>query len=201
MLVTGFGMILFVGIRRRIIFTTIFLGLISIPIAWKYGLKEYQRDRIRVFLDPSRDPKGGGYNALQSKIAVGSGEVSGKGFRKGTQTQLDFTPEGHTDFIFSVLAEEWGLIGCFIFLSTYFLLILRCINITSQCTDAFGLMTSLGIVAMLSSQMFINLAMVIGFLPIVGIPLPLASYGGSSAINMCMSMGIILNIGYRRGIF
>jgi rod shape determining protein RodA len=201
MFLTGFGIIFFAGIKRRIILTTVILGLISVPIAWKYALKEYQRDRIRIFIDPDRDPKNKGYNARQSLIAIGSGEVLGKGFRKGTQTQLDFTPEGHTDFIFTVLAEEWGLLGCAIFLAAYFIFIMRCINITSLCTDTFGLIISLGIVIMIVGQMTINLAMVMGFLPIVGIPLPLASYGGSSALNICASMGLILNVGYRRGIF
>jgi len=199
--ITGSSILFFVGIQRRILLTVTLLGIISAPIVWQYGLKEYQRDRIRTFLDPTRDPRGHGYNALQSKIAVGSGEIFGKGFTKGTQTQLDFTPEGHTDFIFSVLAEEWGFVGCLLLLAAYLLLLSRIVSIALMAQDRFAMLIAIGVLTMISSQVVINIFMVIGLFPIVGIPLPLASYGGSSALNVCASLGLVLNIGYRRGIF
>ncbi len=201
MLIGGTILILFVGVKPRLLITAALLGIISFPAAWQYGLKEYQRDRIRTFLDPMADPKGEGYNAIQAMIAVGSGGIKGKGYGKGTQTQLDYTPEGHTDFIFTVLAEEWGFIGCSILLSLYLFLMYRCVQIASLARDQFGSLVCVGIIGMLSSQICINIAMVCGMFPIVGIPLPLLSYGGSSVINVCVALGILLNVGYKRTIF
>jgi rod shape determining protein RodA len=132
---------------------------------------------------------------------VGSGKLVGKGFQKGTQTQLDFTPEGHTDFIFTVLAEEWGLVGCLFLFSLYLYLFYRCILIASQAREKFGSLVCVGIIGMLASQIFINIAMVTGMFPIVGIPLPLTSYGGTSVLTVCVSLGLLLNIGYRKTIF
>jgi len=199
--IVGASILLFVGVRPRVWLSAAFLGIVSFPIAWQYGLKTYQKDRIRTFLDPMQDPKGVGYNALQSMIAVGSGESFGKGFQKGTQTQLEFTPEGHTDFIFTVLAEEWGFFGAMMLFSFYLFLIHRCVTIASMARDKFGSLVCVGIIAMLASQICINIAMVSGMFPIVGIPLPLVSYGGTSVMTVCLALGILLNVGYRRTIF
>ncbi|MBS1985169.1 MAG: rod shape-determining protein RodA [Bdellovibrionales bacterium] len=201
MMIAGAVMLLFVGIRPSVLWTLAVVGIVSFPLAWQYGLKPYQKDRIRTFVDPMQDPKGDGYNAIQSMIAVGSGEVTGKGFQKGTQTQLDFTPEGHTDFIFTVLAEEWGLVGSLFLLGAYLFLLQRCVTIASLARDKFGSLVCVGIIAMLTSQIFINISMVCGMFPIVGIPLPLVSYGGTAVINVCLALGILLNVGYKRTIF
>ena len=201
LLIIGFSMMLFVGIRWRLLLVAALLAVVSFPVAWEYGLKGYQKDRIRTFIDPMRDPKGKGFNAIQSMIAVGSGRFSGKGFKLGTQTQLNFTPEKHTDFIFTVLAEEWGFIGCFVLLFLYLALFSRCLTLASLARDKFGALLGIGVVAMLLSQVFINVAMVSGIFPIVGLPLPLLSYGGTSMLNTCMALGLILNVGYKRNIF
>jgi rod shape determining protein RodA len=199
--ITGTAILLFVGIRTRVIVTALLAAVVSFPVAWQYGLKPYQQARIKTFLDPMADPKGEGYNALQSMIAVGSGQIAGKGFRQGTQTQLHYTPEGHTDFIFTVLAEEWGFFGALVLFGMYLFLLYRCVRTASLARDKFGSLVCVGIIGMLSSQIFINIAMVCGMFPIVGIPLPLVSYGGTSVITVCFALGILLNVGYRRTIF
>jgi len=199
--ITGTVILLFVGIRPRVLITAVLAAVVSFPVAWQYGLKPYQQDRIKTFLDPMADPKGDGYNALQSMIAVGSGQATGKGFRQGTQTQLHFTPEGHTDFIFTVLAEEWGFLGTIVLFGMYLFLMYRCVNIAALARDKFGSLVCVGIIGMLVSQIFINIAMVCGMFPIVGIPLPLVSYGGTSVITVCFALGLLLNVGYRRTIF
>lgn len=197
----GVAILLFMGIRSRVFITGILIAIISFPLVWQYGLKEYQRDRVRTFIDPMSDPKGEGYNALQSMIAVGSGQVFGKGFRQGTQTQLHFTPEGHTDFIFTVLAEEWGFVGCLVLLGLYLFLLSRCVAVAASARDKFGAILCVGIIAMLASQIMINMAMVMGMFPVVGIPLPLLSYGGTSIVTVSAALGLLLNVGYRRSIF
>jgi rod shape determining protein RodA len=199
--ISGTTILVFMGIRARVLVTVAILGIVSFPVFWKYGLKPYQKERIKTFIDPTGDPKGQGYNALQSMIAVGSGKIVGKGFGKGTQTQLDFTPEGHTDFIFTVLAEEWGLLGCLLLFGLYLYLFYRCVMIASNAREKFGSLVCVGIIGMLASQVFINIAMVTGMFPIVGIPLPLTSYGGTSVLTVCVSLGLLLNIGYRKTIF
>jgi rod shape determining protein RodA len=198
---TGFVMLLFVGIRPKILFSVAFIGIVSFPIFWKYGLKSYQKDRIITFLNPAENRQGEGYNAWQSLIAVGSGELLGQGFRKGTQTQLDFTPEGHTDFIFTVLSEEWGFVGVAILFILYLMLFYRCTQIAVQANDPFGAVLCVGVIGLLASQIFINISMVSGMFPIVGIPLPLLSYGGTALISAMVGLGMILNVGFRRSIF
>lgn len=197
----GVSMILFFGIKRNIIFTLLIAGLLTSPFVWKYGLAQRHRDRIKVVFDPSLDPQGKGYNSLQAIIAVGSGQFAGKGFNQGTQSQLGFTPEGYTDFIFTVLAEEWGWIGSVVCMILYLLLIYRCVWAAAYSREKFGAMVAIGVAAMLSAQVIVNVAMVIGLFPIVGIPLPLLSYGGSSVITVCLAIGLVLNIGYRRIMF
>ncbi|NCN42635.1 rod shape-determining protein RodA [bacterium] len=200
-LIVGVAILLFVGIRPKILIGACILGIVSFPIFWQYGLKAYQKDRIVTFINPMRDPRGEGYNAIQSLIAVGSGELTGKGYQKGTQTQLEFTPEGHTDFIFTVLAEEWGLIGAIVLFLLYVLMFYRMVGISSMASDTFGALLGVGITALLASQIFINIAMVCGMFPIVGIPLPLLSYGGTSLLTSMLGLALLMNVGFRRSIF
>jgi rod shape determining protein RodA len=188
---------LFVKVERRVFFTISGLGLAAAPLVW-YGLKDYQKYRILTFLNPDRDPLGSGYHIIQSKIAIGSGMLTGKGFLQGTQNALSFLPEQHTDFIVSVLAEEWGLVGCSCLLVLYFLLLLWGVNIAYNCRNMFGSILAFGITIMIFWQIFINIGMVMGLMPVVGVPLPLVSYGGSSVITNMVGFGILLNISMRK---
>lgn len=197
----GAAIILFMGVQKKIIITLALMAMISIPLAWKFALKPYQQQRVMTFLDPTQDPRGTGYNALQSMIAVGSGEIVGKGFRQGSQTQLEFTPESHTDFIFTVLAEEWGFLGAIALFGGYLFVFGRCIRIASLAREKFGSLVCVGVIGMLITQVAINVAMVTGIFPIVGIPLPMVSYGGTSVLTTSLGIGLILSIGYRRTIF
>ncbi|HDZ89570.1 MAG: rod shape-determining protein RodA [Deltaproteobacteria bacterium] len=171
-----------------------------VPLVW-FGLKEYQQKRILSFLSPGMDPLGSGYHVSQSKIAIGSGQFWGKGFLKGTQTRLHFLPEQHTDFAFSVLAEEWGMVGSVLLLLIYLFIILWGLNIAKSSKDRFGAMVAVGIVTIIFWQVVINVGMVTGLLPVVGIPLVLFSYGGSSLISTMAAMGILMNISMRRFMF
>lgn len=192
------SMTLFVKVRwtALTILSAAFFSII--PLAWKFFLKPYQKERIFTFLNPENDPLGRGYHIMQSKIAVGSGLKFGKGFLEGTQGQLDFLPERHTDFAFSVWAEEWGFVGSLFFLICYFFLLLWSLTIAITSRDKFGVLLAQGIVSLMFWQAFINLAMVLGLLPVVGMPLPLFSYGGSSLITTLAGFGILLNIRMRR---
>jgi len=173
---------------------------LAAPLIW-FGLKEYQQKRVLSFLKPDMDPLGAGYHINQSKIAIGSGQFWGKGFLKGTQTRLHFLPEQHTDFAFSVLAEEWGLAGAVGLLLIYLFMILWGLNIAKNSKDRFGSMIAVGIVAILFWHVVINVGMVTGLLPVVGIPLLLFSYGGSSLITTMAAMGLLMNISMRRFMF
>ncbi len=195
------SMLLFVGIKKRILISAIIGFILILPLAYNFGLKEYQKNRVLTFIDPTRDPRGAGYNSIQSKIAVGSGKFLGKGFRKGTQSQLDFLPERHTDFIYSVLSEEHGFIGSFTVLTLFIILILIGIKIATQARDKFGALLVIGCLSLLFWHMFVNIGMVIGILPIVGIPLPILSYGGSGMITAFLCLGIISSVAMRRYIF
>lgn len=197
----GASMMLFVGVRRYIIALALVLGTVSVYFAWNFALKEYQKSRIETFLDPGRDPRGSGYNSIQSKIAVGSGRILGKGFRKGTQSQLEFLPERHTDFIFSVLSEEHGFVGSVTTIGLFSILFLMGIRIASQAKDRFGVLVVVGCMSYLFGHMLINIGMVIGLLPIVGIPLPLLSYGGSSLFTTMVCLGITSSVSYRKFLF
>mgnify|MGYP005841257659 CR=1 FL=1 len=193
-------LILFVGVRWHIL-VTLFVGfLAATPILW-YFLKDYQKQRIFTFLNPEQDPLGSGYHIIQSKIAVGSGLFWGKGFLKGTQSQLNFLPEQHTDFVFSVFAEEWGFIGSVLLIILYFGLILWSLHIARTCRERLGNLLAVGISAMIFWQIFINISMVTGLLPVVGIPLPFFSYGGSSLIANFLGIGLLLNIRMRQFLF
>lgn len=195
------SLLLFVGIKKRILISAIVGFILILPLAYNFGLKDYQKNRVLTFIDPTRDPRGAGYNSIQSKIAVGSGKFLGKGFRKGTQSQLDFLPERHTDFIYSVLSEEHGFIGSFTVLTLYFILIFVGIKIATQARDKFGALLVIGSLAFMFWHMFVNIGMVIGILPIVGIPLPVLSYGGSGMITTYLCLGIISSVAMRRYIF
>ncbi len=174
--------------------------LCAFPLVWKL-MKPYQRKRVEIFLNPDADPFGAGWHVIQSKIAVGSGLLLGKGFMKGTQAQLNFLPEVHTDFAFSIWSEEWGFVGALLLIAAYFIFLLRCLNIAQNTRDRFGSFLAFGITAMIFWQMFINVCMVLGLLPVVGIPLPLISYGGSSVITTLIGAGLIMNVRIRRSLF
>jgi rod shape determining protein RodA len=162
------------------------------------SLKPYQQNRIRAFIDPSSDPLGSGYHANQSKIAVGSGQITGKGFRKGTQSQMAFLPERHTDFIFAVIAEETGLVGSSVLIVLYLVLLLVGVDTAKNAKDRLGVLMAGGIVSMISLYVFINVGMAMGIVPVVGVPLPLVSYGGTSVITTFLALGLLLNIQVRR---
>jgi len=192
------SMTLFVKLKWQTL--NILLGVCAslIPIAWKFILKPYQRQRIETFLNPEADPLKSGYHIMQSKIAVGSGLTFGKGYLEGTQGHLDFLPERHTDFAFSIWAEEFGFVGSALFLSIYFFLILWGLNSAVSSRDKFGTLLCIGVVSLIFWQAFINLAMVMGMLPVVGMPLPLFSYGGSSLLTTMAGIGILISVRMRR---
>ncbi|MFT7539037.1 MAG: rod shape determining protein RodA [Lysobacterales bacterium] len=172
-------------------------GICVMPFAWHF-LKSYQKDRLLVFLNPNIDPLGAGYTIIQSKIAIGSGQILGKGWLSGTQNQLNFLPERHTDFIFSVIGEEWGLMGSLLLVLMYFLLINTALDITKQLKDKFGILLVVGIVAIFTLQVIINIGMVMGVFPIVGLTLPLVSYGRSSFLMFIFMIAILLNLSKKR---
>jgi rod shape determining protein RodA len=182
-------------------FVTVFAAaLASGPVLWRY-LKPYQQQRIMTFLNPEGDPLGAGYHVIQSRIAVGSGQLWGKGFLQGTQNQLHFLPEQHTDFIFSVFAEEWGFAGAFLLLALYLAILLRGFFIATRSRDTFGALVCGGVLALLFWQAAVNIAMTTGTLPVVGIPLPLFSYGGSSLLSFLIGIGIVMSVQMRRFTF
>jgi len=195
-----FSILLFVKIRWSSLLVLFLAGGSIVPLLWRF-LKEYQKKRIITFFNPDLDPLGAGYHLIQSKIAVGSGGIIGKGFMKGTQCKLGFLPEQQTDFIFSALGEEWGLIGSFIVVGLYLSLILWGLRIAVESKDRFGAILSFGVVAMLFWHAFINIGMVLGMMPVVGIPLPLLSYGGSFLISTLIGIGLLLNVSMRRYLF
>jgi len=187
-------------VRLRNVWILLFIIIVSAPIFW-FMLRDYQKERILVFLNPNIDPLGAGYTVIQSKIAIGSGGLFGKGWLSGTQSQLRFLPESHTDFIFATFAEEWGLLGNTILLVLYYILIYQGIRIALRTNDYFGRLLALGISLSLCIQMAVNIAMTLGLAPIVGLPLPLMSYGGSSIIVTFISLGILVNIDKSRAVF
>jgi rod shape determining protein RodA len=172
-------------------------GLTCVFVGWKFLLKEYQRKRIETFLDPEGDPMNHGYQIMQSKIAVGSGKIFGKGFLEGTQGHLHFLPERHTDFAFAVWAEEWGFAGSLFFLSCYFFMLLWGVNIAMSAKDKFGSILAFGCTMLIFWQAVINLFMIMGFLPVVGVPLPMFSYGGSSLLTNMVAVGILMSVRMR----
>jgi len=189
-----FFIMLFVsGINARVIIGFSGLGLVLMPFVWNI-LKSYQKDRLLVFLNPNIDPLGAGYTIIQSKIAIGSGQLFGRGWLAGTQNQLNFLPERHTDFIFSVIGEEWGLLGAMLLLFVYFVLINASLKIAENVKDDFGKLVTIGIVSIFTLQVFINVGMVLGLCPVVGLTLPLISYGRTSFLVFIIMMGFLLNL-------
>ena len=200
LLIAG-SMMLAVGVRLSALITGVVAAVPVIFIGWYFYLRDYQKNRILDFLNPERSRLGSGYHIIQSKIAVGSGGFSGKGYLKGTQTQLRFLPEQHTDFAFSVFSEEWGFLGCLVVLALYACLILWGLQIASRCNDRFGSLLAVGVTAMLFWHIAINIGMVIGLFPVVGVPLPFFSYGGTSMVTSMTGVALLLNISMRRFMF
>ncbi|MCB0415452.1 MAG: rod shape-determining protein RodA [Bdellovibrionales bacterium] len=197
----SFSILFFAKIKKYLLILGLSVVVIAAPLVWSFGMKTYQKNRVLTFLDPGKDPRGTGYNSIQSKIAVGSGEFLGKGFRKGTQSQLEFLPERHTDFIYSVLSEEFGFLGSVSTFGLFIILYLMGIRASIHSKDKFGAFVSVGVLAYLFWHVFVNIGMVIGILPIVGVPLPLLSYGGSSLLSTMFGLGLISSISYRRYLF
>lgn len=196
-----FMVIVFIsGVDYKVLGTFVGLGVLASPFAWLI-LKPYQKDRLLVFLNPNIDPLGAGYTIIQSKIAIGSGQLFGKGWLSGTQNQLNFLPERHTDFIFSVIGEEWGLVGTVFLLVLYFALIMTSLQVASQIKDRFGTIVTVGIVSIFTLQVVINIGMVMGMFPIVGLTLPFISYGRSSFMVFAVMMGFLLNLSKKRTVF
>ncbi len=189
------------GLQRKLVITFLIISLVSLPfvgnILWT-GLKDYQKNRLIAFIDPTTDPTGIGYHINQSKIAIGSGEFIGKGFLKGTQGPFRFLPEKHTDFIFAVFAEEWGFIGSLVLLLLYLVLLLRGLDTARKAKDDFGRLLALGITFMFSIYFFVNVGMTLGIMPVVGIPLPFMSYGGTALLSNFISAGVLISIRTRR---
>lgn len=171
----------------------------AIPVAWSF-LKDYQKRRVYTFLDPSQDPLGAGYNILQSKIALGSGGIFGKGFLNGTQGQLRFLPEMQTDFIFTVLAEEFGMVGCLVLLGLYVLVLTYGFAIALRARSQFGRLVAIGVTTQMFLYVFINMAMVMGLVPVVGIPLPLVSYGGTAMLTLLAGAGLLISVSIHRDV-
>lgn len=192
-----FGMIFIAGISLRHLMIIFGSGAAVLPIFWHF-LKDYQKQRLTVFIDPNVDPLGSGYHIIQSKIAIGSGMLFGKGLFGGTQSQLNFLPENHTDFIFAVIGEELGFIGSAIILLLYLILLYRGVKIAASAKDNFGTLLATGITSMLTFHVLVNVGMTAGIMPVTGIPLPLMSYGVSALTTNLVSIGILLNIYMRR---
>ncbi len=188
------------GLEYRYLVWFMILCVSAVPVIW-YFLKGYQKMRLLVFLNPNIDPLGAGYTIIQSKIAVGSGGLFGKGWLAGTQNQLNFLPERHTDFIFSVIGEEWGLVGTIVTIGCFFILAHSGLNIAQNQKDRFGMLVTAGIVAILTLQVVVNVGMVMGLFPVVGITLPLISYGRSSFMVFVLMVGFLLNLSKRRTVF
>ena len=197
---TAGTVLLVAGLRLRLVIIVAAILLPVVPHIWHH-LKPYQQRRIATFVDPQADPLGAGYHIIQSKIAIGSGELQGKGYLKGTQNRLNFLPEQHTDFIFAVFAEEWGFIGGCVLMCLYTALLLRCFMVATRARDAFGLLLAFGLTAAIFGQVLVNMGMATGSLPVVGITLPFFSYGGSSLLACMIAIGLLMNISMRRFTF
>jgi len=192
------GMLLVAGVRWRVIVSGLLIVLALAGALWFFGLHDYQRQRVQTFLNPAADPLGAGYQVQQSKIAVGSGELTGKGYMQGSQSQLRFLPARHTDFVFAVLAEEWGFLGVIVVLILYAVWILNALRIAQRARERVAVLLITGLVSLFSFHVLYNTAMVVGFLPITGIPLPFLSYGGSFTLVNFFITGLILSIDARR---
>jgi len=191
------SIVLFIGVNWKSIMIAVVSALVMMPVAWLF-LKDYQKDRLLTFLSPESDPLGTGYHIIQSMIAIGSGGFLGKGFLKGSQTQLKFLPEQQTDFVFSVFAEEWGFVGGLVLVMMFVSLLIWGLKIALHSKDLLGTILAFGISALIGWEMIINMGMVLGLLPVVGIPLPFLSYGGSAMASMLAAIGLLMNVSVRR---
>ena len=200
LMATATAILLLAGVRLWKFAVALGAVLLAIPLAWRFMLHGYQKDRVLTYLNPERDPLGAGYHIMQSKIALGSGGVFGKGFMQGTQSHLAFLPERQTDFIFTMLAEEFGLVGCFSLLSLYILVIAYGYAIAIRSRNQFGRLLATGVISTFFLYLFINMAMVMGLIPVVGVPLPLVSYGGTSMISLLIGFGLLLSVYVHRDI-
>jgi rod shape determining protein RodA len=193
-----FGVAMFFGgIKPKLWLIASLCFVVALPIGWHF-LKPFQKERIMIFMDPARDPLGSGYQVMQAKIATGSGGITGKGFLHGTQVNLEYLPARHTDFIFSVLGEEWGFVGVSVVLTLYLFLIVESLGVAKASRDRGGTFLVLSLICFFIFHILINVSMQIGLLPVTGIPLPLISYGGSATMMFFMAIGLILNVGFRR---
>lgn len=195
-----FAILLAGGAKPKHVVRMILAGLAAAPFFWHF-LRDYQKQRLLVFLNPNVDPLGAGYTIIQSKIAIGSGGLFGKGWLAGTQNQLNFLPERHTDFIFSTIGEEWGFLGAVVLVFFFFIIVQKAFTISNLTSDRFGKLIATGIGVLLGFQVVINIAMTMGMMPVVGIPLPLVSYGGSSLLATLVAIGLLLNVFMRRSTF
>ncbi|MEI2266928.1 peptidoglycan glycosyltransferase MrdB [Erwinia sp. CGal63] len=191
---SGLFVLFLSGMSWKLILVAVLLVAAFIPVLWFFLMHDYQRDRVMMLLDPESDPLGAGYHIIQSKIAIGSGGLRGKGWLHGTQSQLEFLPERHTDFIFAVLAEELGLVGVLVLLLLYILVIMRGLLMAARAQTTFGRVMAGGLMLIFFVYVFVNIGMVSGILPVVGVPLPLVSYGGSALIVLMAGFGIIMSI-------
>lgn len=191
---SGLFVLFLAGMSWRLIAVALVLLAAFIPVLWFFLMHDYQRARVMMLLDPESDPLGAGYHIIQSKIAIGSGGLSGKGWLQGTQSQLEFLPERHTDFIFAVLAEELGLIGVLVLIAMYLFVIMRGLVIAANAQTSFGRVMVGGLILILFVYVFVNIGMVSGILPVVGVPLPLISYGGSALVVLMAGFGIVMSI-------
>jgi rod shape determining protein RodA len=190
----GIFVLFLAGLGWRYIAAAVGLFLISVPLAWNYLLHDYQKTRVLTLLDPEADKLGAGWNIIQSKTAIGSGGFSGKGWLEGTQSHLDFLPESHTDFIIAVLAEEFGLTGVLILMTLYLLIVARGLWISATAASTFGRLVAGALSMTFFVYIFVNMGMVSGILPVVGVPLPLVSYGGTSLVTLFLSFGILMSV-------
>ena len=190
----GFFVLVLAGMSLRLIAFGGFLGLLASPVWYLFYALEHQKNRIRSFIDPYTDPAGAGYNIIQSQIAIGSGGVNGKGFGEGDQSRLDFIPESHTDFIFAVIAEEFGLVGALVLIGLYVMLLWRGARIAVNAGDMFARLLAGGIVLIVFFNVYVNMAMVIGLLPVIGLPLPLVSRGGTAVIAFFIGFGLLMSV-------
>jgi rod shape determining protein RodA len=195
---TVFAMLAITKIRRTSLVWGLGVLTVVSGVMWKFGLRDYQRSRIVSFLDPEASRMGSGWHAFQSRTAIGNGGLWGNGFREGTQNQFGFLPDQFSDFPFAVLAEDWGLLGCVVVLGLYCFLCVWAINVASQAKDRFGAAVAVGVGAKLFWQVFFNVGMTVGLVPVVGVTLPLFSYGGSSVIATLAGFGLLMSISIRR---
>lgn len=191
---SGLFVLFLSGMSWKLIAVAVLMVAAFVPVLWFFLMHDYQRDRVMMLLDPESDPLGAGYHIIQSKIAIGSGGLRGKGWLHGTQSQLEFLPERHTDFIFAVLAEELGLVGVLVLLVLYILVIMRGLIMAARAQTTFGRVMAGGLMLIFFVYVFVNIGMVSGILPVVGVPLPLVSYGGSALIVLMAGFGIIMSI-------